>query len=167
MADSTNLQIIPEKLNPDKHQCCFKYKRPLPHISLGETCQFSDESEFFEVDNYKYCRFHMPLIDRAGCTTMKLTWDEAHKKLFAQGISDVLNRAMDFKDKTIFLDRRLTADLSGVEFPIVFDFPKWAKDRYFRDNQKLKKSQEGYPLPRLCAARTTFPPRNRISGYCL
>ena len=91
--------------------CCFELKTSKSGSETGTGCQFSDETEFFDVDGKSYCRFHLPMTDASGQPTAKAVWRlDDHKRFFRRQRHQALKAIRDGR-KVLF---------SGVVFPIGF-----------------------------------------------
>lgn len=146
-----------EALN-EKPKCCFSDTKPWFWGSLKDGCQFSNETDLFEVDDKKYCRFHMPVVNQAGRPTPKALWDAAQNEIFKDGITQLLDMAMNNRDpENIFFDS--VVDLSGVIFPDSFDFTAWARSQAGSSPDYAKSGEEpseGYLLPNIYANTARF-----------
>lgn len=91
--------------------CCFEHKTSKSGSETGAGCQFSDETEFFDVDGKSYCRFHLPMTDESGQPTAKAVWRlDDHKRFFRRLRHQALEAITDGR-KILF---------SGIVFPIGF-----------------------------------------------
>ena len=95
-------------------ECCdFDYEYPFQHKKLRPGCQFHDETAFFPCGNRHYCRFHLPMADGDGKTTVKPAWVEEETAVFKEAVNAVIDRAKE-------ADR--PANFTGVVFPSDMDF---------------------------------------------
>ena len=129
--------------------CCFHAERPEP-FALTEGCQFERERIFSEVDGKDYCRFHMPMVDSAGQPTAK-----SGETLFTH--SDFQSDIHKILEVAVRAPLNI-ADLTGVQFPVRFDFTDWAKKRSNKLGGSIGDEPPigGYPFPRICAFRANF-----------